>query len=371
MHPIPDCFIMLSLRLSLLHPLSPRGKLVYQGLEGLDVTSSMVQAATKYIATVQVRSELYRLASDAKAARGLRKVAEEREDDSTLFGAEFLTTEQLREKEIIVSDHNNESSMQIHGGLRMFGACQVLHVPSYLQGLWQACCSMAHQTGSRVEWLPMTVNTTMDADCASTTVVWCAGAGLWEQYGMMAAADWPVQLVRGQSIEIATINPCPHALLCGKYLAPLPTTSNVHEEKNKGGHKYRAVIGATHEFDSQQWLSPSQVYDELYRRGSWIWPDSSLDGSMSVLRVTKGVRVQTSRGNHGRLPLVGLLPLRNRSCASDIPNTGRDWIFAGLSSRGLLYHGIYGKRLAQAILANDESVLLQHGRSWLKPRNAG
>jgi glycine/D-amino acid oxidase-like deaminating enzyme len=36
------------------------------------------------------------------------------------------------------------------------------------------------------------------------------------------------------------------------------------------------------------------------------------------------------------------------------------WIFTGLSSRGLLYHGSYGQLLSQAILQRDESLLLRH-----------
>jgi hypothetical protein len=53
----------------------------------------------------------------------------------------------------------------------------------------------------------------------------------------------------------------------------------------------------------------------------------------------------------GRRPIVGRIGVDSSSASS--------WIFTGLSSRGLLYHGIYGEKLARAIWADNEDELLK------------
>ena len=101
------------------------------------------------------------------------------------------------------------------------------------------------------------------------------------------------------------------------------------------------LIGATHEFSDVP-LDPDQVAAELRRRtspfASDIWENGTID------RLTCGYRVQSNRGRHGRLPIVGKV---------DESFHGNAWIYTGLSSRGLLYHGIFGEILASKILQTE------------------
>jgi glycine/D-amino acid oxidase-like deaminating enzyme len=187
---------------------------------------------------------------------------------------------------------------------------------------------------------------------AFDATIYCAGAGMFarndgsgstlnieqleEGQSCNVNRKFPVKLVRGQSLELhaptqtnESVN-LSHARLCGKYISPLPLQS-------------RILVGATHEFQTQP-LSQEKVVAELKERTAPFFPWNS---SLEVDRVTCGVRVQSARGRTGRRPIVGRL-------------SQAEWIFTGLSSRGLLYHGIYGKLLADAILADDEQVLLDH-----------
>merc|ERR1711874_807230 len=132
------------------------------------------------------------------------------------------------------------------------------------------------------------------------------------------------------------------AILCGKYVTPLL-------EPNK------VLIGATHEFKPQK-LEKSLVMEDLklrtYDFASYIWENGEVD------KVTCGYRVQSHRNKNGRMPIVG------RLASFDFhPNA---WLLTGLSSRGLVYHGIYGNILCNSILEGSEDTTLNPDLGWWK-----
>jgi len=205
-------------------------------------------------------------------------------------------------------------------------------MPSYLKGLWSACQS----TGDgQKKWIqdenfalagyPWNERLA-EYDC----VVFAAGAGLFQSSMLDTDIfEKKTQLVRGQSIEMTVDNEdhlvVENALLCGKYVSPLP-------ENN------RVLIGATHEYKREP-LTRDEVEAELRDRShafaSAIWTKGSID------QITSGYRVQSNRGKHGRLPIIGSFESRYHS---------NSWIFTGLSSRGLLYHGVFGDMLSDMII---------------------
>jgi glycine/D-amino acid oxidase-like deaminating enzyme len=143
---------------------------------------------------------------------------------------------------------------------------------------------------------------------------------------MNLTAAFPIQLVRGQSIEMIVNNDTSdQALLCGKYVLPMREAKKV-------------LVGATHEFKELP-LSEEDVLAQLKDR-SYLFASSLWDHGR-VERITSGVRVQSQRGAYGRLPIIGKYENLLH------PNT---WIFTGLSSRGMLYHGMYGEYLSRMIL---------------------
>jgi glycine/D-amino acid oxidase-like deaminating enzyme len=210
----------------------------------------------------------------------------------------------------------------------------------------------------------------------------------------------PVHLVRGQSIEMdlptSLFSPdnnsdCEQqqqqqpALLCGKYVSPLPPSRN---------GRARLLIGATHEFKINNPMSPEQVVSFLQDATAPMIPstfwhqqqyddddDNNVHGSVGAgrLKITSGFRVQSQRGKFGRMPIIGRYPYPLFNAVMQEQDRGTDasqmstssqnkytswcrqdqdlWIFTGLSSRGLLYHALYGDLLTDAILANDEQVL--------------
>ncbi|KAL3919707.1 MAG: hypothetical protein SGILL_003621 [Bacillariaceae sp.] len=349
----------------------PRGKLVYKGLEGLASTNHLLNAAIKYEPKAVLRDELYRVALDDKHRQTLQDTAERLPDLTTWLDDDYQESK---------SNNDNSSGTEtwqqlkqresnLLGALRMYNGCKVVHVPSYLKGLWKACQAMGG-TGT-VEWSIIDNNdkeawagALADVDCA----VFAGGSGMFQTPNNCllnnknmqdAAQQLPIQLVRGQSIEMTMMGDsdsdsnsydasggglCDNALLCGKYVSPLP-------EPN------RILIGATHEFKTEP-LDEDQVKQELRERSydfsSSIWKNGRID------RITSGYRVQSNRGKHGRLPIIGQV---------DCPYHDRSWIFTGLSSRGLLYHGLFGDCLTDSILGLDKGknrIIPTEDSDWWK-----
>jgi glycine/D-amino acid oxidase-like deaminating enzyme len=317
----------------LLHPLTPRGKLAYLGLEGLQATKRLIDAASEFKKGVILRDEIFRMALNEDHELALKQAA------STLPDWTEWTE---------ASDLEWDTPSSLIGALRIHsGGGKVVHVPTYLQGLWTACKMKG--TGKKV-WRTEPDFATDGFDWKERlsvfdSVVLCAGSGLFQD--SIVTDDMPIQLVRGQSVELflgdRTLQ---HARLCGKYASPLPESN-------------RILIGATHEFKSEP-LDKSEVETELQKRtnsfASDLWDGSTID------KITTGFRVQSNRGKNGRIPIIGKFKSLLHSDA---------WIFTGLSSRGLLYHGVFGETLANMILnveCGENSISHDDLEWWLETK---
>jgi len=304
----------------LLHPLSPRGKIVHWGLEGLIATNSLLDHAVHKKPGSILRNELYRVATTEKNVADLKRSAKEM--------PEFCEW---------MDDMEGCQSDTVMGGLRLHNGCKVLHVPTYLEGLWLACCDLG-----TVEWKIGTMTRYDNHD----VVVLAAGAGLWNDQLLSQESDgpYPMDLVRGQSIDLIVKDMPLHAILAGKYMTPLPDP-------------YLCHVGATQEQITDLEMTPRDLYDTLLSQTSFL---SLWSSNPAIHRISSGIRVQSRRSHLGRLPMIGQI------------GTTNTYLFSGLSSRGLLYHGIYGDLLTDAILGRrdvtEEHPHLNWWRSKAEPK---
>ena len=425
--------------------MSPRGKLVHLGVEGLEASNRLIDLACKSLGNSPSRGlvwgelrsseivlcdSIVRLATTEEQERQLKQTA----IDLPQFGI-WLDAEEAQKLILSSDEHKNHHSLPledgendsftdatcVRGALRLSHGCRVIHVPSYLQGLWMSCQHLAKDSKKgdsetvieiNVEWQQIAEHadpsTYVSMEHTSyDTVVMCAGAGIFTHYlGSQTQArrgepheaslgapahDFPVHLVRGQSIEFVSKQeysthiseplPMSHALLCGKYISPLPpiASSNDHDTL-----LHRVLVGATHEFQSDP-SSNDDVADFLRKATKFmapaLWPndisnerkDSDESAEYRIDRITSGYRVQSQRGRHGRLPLIGRLSRMPPSLRSSLQLNPRQpepetWIYSGLSSRGLLYHALFAEWLVDGLWKNDESVLMdEHPElSWWK-----
>jgi glycine/D-amino acid oxidase-like deaminating enzyme len=320
---------------------------------------------------IVVRDQLYRLAVTEKHVEQLQATAHNLAEYCT-----WWTADELIQAGVIT---DSATSTTILGGLRLHNGCCLLHVPSYLQGLWAAC----RERGAVWE---LVSNDNVDQDWKTRlqdfdAVVLAAGSGLFSAptptkdsntnsfSSLLSTKDFPLQLVRGQSVELRVpdghVNddqdgPPSQALLCGKYVSPLPGDPNLY------------LVGATHEFREEA-LSPTAVAEELQNLtetfSSQLWKNATVE------RWTMGYRVQSERNQYGRRPMIGRLPTSTSTTDADAisddrplknpmihPNT---WIFTGLSSRGLLFHGLYGDILTDALLAGSEAPMISRDKDLM------
>lgn len=316
----------------LLHPFSPRGKLVHLGREGLTASNALLEIALMYEPKCVIRDQLYRIAVDEKYKTKLKETA-------VLFPeyAKWLEASDIQEC------CGTPSSL---GGIVLSNGCKVIHVPSYLQGLWKACQDLS---GGTATWCIEGDDSSSKADIdwkkrlsCFDTVVLSAGSGLIHDSILSKnMLHIPAMLVRGQSIEMSlqnhTASMYPNeAVLCGKYITPMSSRTD------------KVLIGATHEFQTEK-MDETEVYDELCKRSIDFLPHVWKHGQVD--RITCGYRVQTQRGKYGRMPIIG------RAQTNDVHDNA--WLFTGLSSRGLIHHSIYGNILCNAILEDDENIITE------------
>ena len=231
------------------------------------------------------------------------------------------------------------------GGVKLSNGCKVVHVPSYLKGLFKACQNLSEE----ISWIQVEASNNsefLSMISKFDTVILSAGSGIISEI-LPPSSSLPVTLVRGQSVELTVnekdISHPLEAVLCGKYVTPLTSGTKM-------------LIGATHEYKKEV-MSDKEVMRDLFERSNDLAPTIWKVGNMS--RITSGWRVQSERGAYGRIPIVGRL--KETTLHNDA------WIFTGLGSRGLIHHGIYGEVLSDAILENNEISIFEkipHARWW-------
>jgi len=320
----------------LLHPFSPSGKLIYQGTQGLHETNKMIASAQAFQPSCILSQHLYRIAMSSSHVIQLKETARLYPQWAT-----WMDMGDLRKNGLLKDDDDDLSRKStVLGGLLLTNGCKVIHVKNYLKGLWSSCQDIASKQGTSIAWSLCLDSTPAPSHLQEfDTVVFSAGSGLFtDRLLQESAVQFPIQLVRGQSVEFSLehqdcgpIQP----VLCGKYVAPWNTDLC-----------NRVIVGATHEYSSQA-LDSTSVMEELRDATIHMCPQVWQHGK--VVSITQGYRVQSQRGKDGRLPIVGRI---------ELPSIGKDcWIFTGLSSRGLLYHGIFGSYLSTALMKGSDEDL--------------
>ncbi|XP_074365918.1 uncharacterized protein LOC141706926 isoform X2 [Apium graveolens] len=121
-------------------------------------------------------------------------------------------------------------------------------------------------------------------------------------------------------------------------------------------------IGSTWEWKSRNYAQnvaveeASKALEELLPKASAIYPGIK---NWKYISAKAGLRAMPPLTSHGSLPLLGCIDdylIRKQKC--------KFWLFTGLGSRGLLYHGWLGKLMAQAVVSCDEEVLPSELVAW-------
>jgi glycine/D-amino acid oxidase-like deaminating enzyme len=328
-----------SVAAGLLHPLSPRGKIIWSGLEGFD-------CAVRQIAEVEAASgtsvcdrgvRLIRPFYEAKQFANFAQAANERPE-----WVRMLTHSELEQ---LVHRSQNKTSPQrgepmIKGSL--LGACEiqnaiVVRSQSYLDGMWDTL----RRSGSRsVQWDRRTLSQYHQLQQLSEefdAVIVASGAGVASIWG----EPLPLSLARGQNLIFENEQNLEYALLRGQYVVP---TSDG-----------KLICGATFEHDQNNLRAASDVTvaDGLLREKLTSMYDPL--EAMAPVAANAGVRVQPKATSAGKVPIVG-----------QHPSLENVWLLTGLGSRGLIYHALCAEAVVGAAATNDSDRIPAEMRAALR-----
>jgi glycine/D-amino acid oxidase-like deaminating enzyme len=202
-----------------------------------------------------------------------------------------------------------EDQFLIHSGI-------TVQTGTYLSALWSACEDLGAVFEQREIACPSEI-------IGFDAIVIAAGAGI---FGFKELEGFRLSPVRGQSITARRPKGLhlPEKSIVGKgYLA-------------KGEKDEEVSLGATYERGiKNEEPDPDFAIESLLPKVQALCPGFTID----PIEVKAGVRV-ASVGHY--FPVIGNVE-------------GPLWVMTGLGSRGLLYHGLFAKMLAKAILEGDES----------------
>jgi len=300
----------------LMHPFTPRGKVLYKGLEGHKASLEMLELVQQTVPLVKIfdaSKSILRPCLDEKDWLFWRQAAE--------------TFPQWLEE---VPEHAASSSTNCG----WFGVVRIkktilVDTPKYLDAL--VATIRSNQMGCPVEWIKQEVDAQGLEDLASRfDVVVCAnGAGVYKSWSCGSSGGSLVKnlkFVRGQNVFIK--GDLSHALLSGEYIVPMSDGETL-------------LCGATHEYSSLD--EPANISNAtvlLKEQISKLYPPFA--GS-KPFECNAGVRVVNQRTQFGKLPVLARHPLLNNT-----------WLMTALGSRGLIHHALISEYLVKAVLNDDE-----------------
>lgn len=404
----------------LLHPLTPRGKKMWLGDEGLESSLRLIQAAVDASQDLILSSRnnsrgILRLVTKGeKQRKDYLKAAESSPHELSFVNvrstsvpagvaAEVIAGPEgvrMAREEVLAEEgmggavgglsalaKDIDAGLLVRQGLALRGT-------RYTRGLLAACRLLGE-----VSWQTRNVSSLhgllpqlqLEADAEQTEVVAVVVACGAACVQIPELKDLPIKPVRAQNIIYEhsgksaqeAVNALQLPVISGRYVVPFDRDS-----WEPGGARY-LVAGAsqenpTDEHEQERLFTDAAnmskalelIEDELVA----LCPCLSADAqTWTPTHARSGVKGVAARSALGAIPLCGRLRLTNvgpKSAAGegaqrlkegghadeDPGIAGRVWLLAGLGSRGLIHHSILANALAQAILLGDEQCIPESAR---------
>lgn len=290
---------------SLMHPHSPRGKLIWRGREGVAASLELMGFAERFCG--ENESVFF------CKGRAIRRPCLTPEHLSMFEQA----AQSLPELITLGQDaYSTYGSAALH-------CSYVINTPLYLRALTRG---LHRDLGVRIIEKSVAKDD-LDAlrrDYDHVTV--CAGAGLPD---LVPGVSSRVTLVRGQNIifKSETSHPLDEARICGEYVVPIGDGM--------------ILCGATHEYSEAELHSPPNLdlaLQTLSPSLQKIYPPLK---SCTPLRAAAGIRVAAPRTHLGKVPLIGRHP--------EFENVS---FLTGFGSHGLVHHALLAKMLVDSVFSD-------------------
>lgn len=301
-----------ALAAGLLHPLTPKLRLAWEGEAAMAATTELMHA----VGAATLTDTIVRPCRDEADAAAAREAADS-------LGPRFL--EWLEPASI---EHVLQNPATF-GGVRLVGGC-VVDVPKYLVALWGA-------VADRVEWVDDFVS---DPRALPHDVVVCCGGALAAELFSRELGGVSLSVVRSQSLKVPAAIP-PVAILRGDYICPTAEPGVF-------------IVGATRDrIPADAKLDRVADAPDVVRarlKPAYDLVEESANLFATPRDVAAGARLDGPRTHEGRLPFV--------VARSGVVLAG------GLGARGLLRHAQVARLAATAALTGDD----RHVPPQLKPK---
>ncbi|CAD5319223.1 unnamed protein product [Arabidopsis thaliana] len=314
----------------LLHPYSPKGKLLWHGAE--------------------CWRECLELLNVAETAASSSYQSTENRDFSESFG-NFMVR-----RRGILRPATNAKTLDLMSDL-----CRAMNVNPhrYLQALFLACQSSAKTSLGRknITLVNKSITDVLELEGGYDAVVICLGSKVDFLPGL--TGKLPLRTCRGVITHMQL-----HESARGSYPDDGPSILSDAWLAVQGPRNLH--MGSTWEWQSRNYSSDvpaeeaSRALNELLPKASAVYPDIE---KWEFAGARAGLRAMPPVTSHGSLPLLG--------CVNQLIGAGQFcnfWVFSGLGSRGLLYHAWLGKLMSKAVLSCNEELLPSELTSWKKNR---
>jgi glycine/D-amino acid oxidase-like deaminating enzyme len=327
---------------TLMHMFTPSGKIIYKGEEGLECSLQMIDFATR--SANSDGSDDHDISELAKAISVTRLCFTDKSYQNWKSSAESYP-EWIEQQVIDPAEFALDDQVDKPIASFLIKKAYAVETTKYLQSLWRTVQEKAHSFNCEVEYSKVNVKYITDIrDDPGDIVILANGAGcmpLWDQLSNHKENNYtlPFNYVRGQNIlfnKSSTNNNLNDAVLCGEYIVPMED---------------RIICGATHEYGELNTLlemSPDLnkaqklLYDRINRLDQKIMKDQTPYMS------NQGIRVVPPRSHFGRLPVIANHPVDRKV-----------WLLSGLSSRGLIHHGLLGSYVSRSIVDKEtENIII-------------
>ncbi|KAK1287910.1 hypothetical protein QJS10_CPB19g00653 [Acorus calamus] len=348
----------------LIHPYSPKAKLLWRGAECWNECLKLLGIAEGHDGACTLDQDAYNLAHNPEKQivwkRGILRPA------TTTKNADILK-ENARNCsgvctiKVIDKDAAQklipEICLPLDSAIFMPSAVNI-HPKRYLQALFLACQKFASRSeGREIHLFKEPINSLLELAGEYTSVIICLGAKvdmLPELSGKL-----PLRMCRGVVAHLqlpdntrSEYGPNSPSILSNAWLAIQGSRS--------------MVMGATWDWKSRNYSSTVSAeealmaLDELLPKASTVYPCLS---NWRFVGASGGLRAMPPLTALGSVPLLG--------CVDDIvreQSRHKYWLVGGLGSRGLLYHAMMGKLTAQAVISRNEDVIPFELTSWMKTK---
>ncbi|KAH7353059.1 hypothetical protein KP509_19G077000 [Ceratopteris richardii] len=234
----------------------------------------------------------------------------------------------------------------------------------YMQALWRACEQYKKHGSIRDESQPSAVLKKQHISSLACledeydAVIICLGAGV----NKLEELEGELPLIYCRGVVTLLVLP-PGKQEEFKYEGP----SILGDTWIAAQGPHNLILGATKDWDNcdtsvnVEAEAAASACHELISKATTFYPPIT---NWSIQGTRAGVRAMAPRTLLGKVPLVGCIDEVLNFRSSKKVQSPYYWILGGLGSRGLIYHAWLGKKLAEAVVFQNEACLPREVLQW-------